>query len=82
MVMSCLAGPKEAAAMWSAPVNEVIMVLEGFDALLCQQCELTDCPVVAVVSVQKRVEGGERLSFKNPIQNTSCSSSCLLKPPH
>ena len=57
MVMGYLAGFQEAAAMWSAPVNEVIVVLEGFNALLHQQCELTDCLIVAVVSVQKRAEG-------------------------
>ena len=59
MVMGYLAGPQEAAAMWSAPVNEVIVVLEGFDALLHQLCELTDCRIVAGVSVQKRPEGEE-----------------------
>lgn len=51
MVMGYLAGPQEAAAMWSEPVNEVIMVLEGVNALLHQQCEVTDRQVVAVVSV-------------------------------
>lgn len=56
MVMGYPAGPQEAAAMRSAPVNEVIVVLEGFNALLHQQCEVTDCHVVAVVTIQKRVE--------------------------
>ena len=58
MVMGYLAGPQETAAMWCEPVNEVMMVLEGVDALLHQQCEVTNCQVVAVVTIQKRVEGG------------------------
>lgn len=58
MVMGYLAGPQEAAAMWREPVNEVIMVLEGVDALLHQQCEVTNCQVIAVIAIQKRVEGG------------------------
>lgn len=52
MVMGYLAGPQETTAMWCEPVNEVIVVLEGVDALLHQQCEVTNCQVVAVVAIQ------------------------------
>lgn len=62
MVMGYLAGPQETLAMWSAPVKEVIVVLEGFDALLHQQCELTDCQVVVAVSMQNRLGEGRGLS--------------------
>ena len=58
MVMGCPAGPQEAAAMWREPVNEVVMVLEGVDALLHQQGEVADCQVVAIVAIQKTVGGG------------------------
>lgn len=84
VVMGYLAGPQEAAAMWSEPINEVIMVLEGVDALLHQQCEVTDRQVVAVVSIRKGRGRGRGLSdflLRIPISNTSCSSSCPLKTP-
>lgn len=58
MVMGCLACLQEAAAMRSEPVKEIIMVLEGINVLLHPQCEATDGQVVAVVAIQKRVEGG------------------------
>lgn len=38
--------------MWGEPVDEVIMVLEGLDALLHQQGEVADRQVVAIVPTQ------------------------------
>lgn len=54
MVMGHLAGPQEAAAMRGEKVDEVIVVLEGIDALLHQQCEFTDRQVVVTVPAQWR----------------------------
>lgn len=52
MVVGFLAGPQEASAVWGEPVDEVIMVLEGLNALLHQQSEVTDRQVVAIVPTQ------------------------------
>lgn len=49
MVVGRLAGPQEAAAMRGEPVDEVVMVLEGLNALLHQQSEVADSRVVATV---------------------------------
>jgi hypothetical protein len=98
MVMGCLASPQEAAAMWSEPIDEVIVVLEGVNALLHQQCEVTDCQVVVTVPVQQGVQGGaaqtltggqipERLPSRNPTQpqqreRIPAPPVPSLKPPH
>lgn len=54
MVMGHLASPQEAAAMRGEKVDEVIVILEGIDALLHQQCEFTDRQVVVTVPAQWR----------------------------
>lgn len=67
VVVGCLAGPQEAAAMWGEPVDEVVMVLEGLDALLHQQSEIADSRVVATVPTQEKSR--EELSDPDPQWN-------------
>ena len=52
VVMGHLAGPQEAAAVWGEKVDEVVVVLEGINALLHQQCEFFDRQVVDIVPAQ------------------------------
>ena len=57
MVVGHLAGLQEVAALRGEPVDGVLVVLEGLEALLHQQLEIADRQAVAPVPAQRR-EGG------------------------
>lgn len=86
--MGCLAGPQETATMWGEPVDEVVLVLGGLNALLHKQSEVTDGRVVATVPTQQKSR--EEGSDPDPQQSLGLSSTTVLpalplpaiKPPH
>lgn len=89
MVVGCLAGPQEAVAMWGEPIDEVIMVLEGINALLHQQSEVSDGRVVATVPTQQksREEGSDpnprhSLGLSAPEFSPNHNASCPSSPCH
>lgn len=68
VVMRHPAGPQETAAMRGKPVDEVVVVLEGAEALLHQQREISDRQVVGIVAVVQAAGSFAKGAFHEQFQ--------------